>query len=124
MGDLINQHIQPNQQPPSAGLLQWCFHRSSLALGYGRGDLKFNPVNGKWKFTPEYETLSHDNLPADAWIGFLRERKEKSSTRLDLRPFSVAEQEKILSVGACLTCHDNNSEVMRASLNSDFNRNL
>jgi hypothetical protein len=99
-------------------------HNNPLALGYGRGELKFNPANGNWKFTPEYETLSHDNLPADAWIGFLKEPKEKSSTRLDFRPFSVSEQEKILTVGACLTCHDNESKVMRASLNSDFNNYL
>ena len=95
-------------------------HNNPLALGYGRGELKFNPTNGKWLFIAEYVTLPHDNLPADAWTGFLTEPAEKSSTRLNFRPFSVAEQEKILTVGACLTCHDNNSNVMKASLNSDF----
>jgi hypothetical protein len=55
---------------------------------------------------------------------YLSKPVNKSSTRLDFRPFSIAEQEKILAVSACLTCHDNNSEVMGASLNSDFNRYL
>lgn len=108
----------------SAGRTCTSCHNNPLALGYGRGELKFNPANGKWQFYPEYENLPYDKLPADAWTGFLSKPVEKSSTRLDFRPFSVAEQEKILTVGACLTCHDNNSEVMRASLNSDFNRYL
>ncbi len=38
-----------------------------MALGNGRGDLKFNPSNGRWQFIPEYECLAQDGLPADAW---------------------------------------------------------
>ena len=95
-------------------------HNNPLALGYGRGKLKFNPTTSKWAFTPEYENLPHDGLPADAWIGYLKEPHEKSSTRLNFRPFSVAEQEKILVVGACLTCHAVNSKVMKRSLNRSF----
>ena len=95
-------------------------HNNPLALGYGRGTLKFNPDNGRLEFIAEYESLETDNLPADAWTGFLQEPAEKSSTRLNFRPFSVAEQQKILTVGVCLTCHSNTSEVMRKSLNFDF----
>lgn len=38
------------------------------------------------------------------------------STREDVRPFSVEEQQRILRVGACLTCHTADSGVMRESV--------
>jgi hypothetical protein len=38
------------------------------------------------------------------------------STRDDVRPFSVEEQRRILTVGACLTCHEGDSPVMRNSV--------
>ena len=41
------------------------------------------------------------------------------STRDDVRPFSVEEQRRILAVGACLTCHQGDSPVMRGSV-KDF----
>jgi len=99
-------------------------HNNPLALGYGRGQLTFNKSNYQWQFTPEYESLPQDGLPADAWTGFLQEPAQKTSTRLNFRPFTVKEQQMILTVGACLTCHDNDSEMMRASLVTDFNSYL
>lgn len=90
-------------------------HNNSLTLGYGKGELKLSE-NGKWSFKPSYRILSEDNLPMDAWIGFLQTRDKSSTTRETARPFTVEEQKRILRVGACLTCHDENSKVMKESL--------
>ncbi len=95
-------------------------HNDSQALGYGRGQLRFAATgrDGRWTFIPALPP-GPDGLPADAWIPFLGTRTEPVSTRLDVRPFSVDEQRRILTVGACLTCHDGASHVMRNSLH-DF----
>jgi hypothetical protein len=45
------------------------------------------------------------------------------STRTDVRPFTIEEQKKILTVGACLTCHEENSDIMKESL-IDFKKVL
>jgi hypothetical protein len=101
-------------------------HNSSLALGYGRGELKFNIENERsyWTFESEYESSEEDGLPQDAWIGFLEERNDMASTRIDFRPFNLEEQERILRVGACLTCHKEDSDVMLQSLDVDFKEYL
>ena len=98
-------------------------HNNSVALGYGRGDLRYErtPMGGRWRFTPAAERLPADGLPADAWIPFLGERHDMVSTRDDVRPFSSEEQRRILRVGACLTCHKATSAVMRDSVR-DFER--
>ena len=77
-----------------------------------------NGHKGKWIFTPEYALNPNDNLPEDAWIPFLKNVGEGviNSTRSDFRPFNVEEQKKLLFVGACLQCHDDNSKVMRQTL--------
>lgn len=95
-------------------------HSNPVALGYGHGKLEFDKSTAQWTFTPEYVNLPQDGLPADAWIGFLQEPLPKTSTRLTFRAFSVAEQKKILTVGACLTCHDQNSDLMKESIHKDF----
>ena len=41
------------------------------------------------------------------------------STREDARPFSVVEQRRILTVGACLACHREDSPTMRQAV-GDF----
>jgi len=94
-------------------------HNNPIALGYGKGELVFSTESRKWKFTPGFQNNPNDGLPEDAWIGFLQERKGEFSTRSDVRPFSVEEQKNILKVGACLTCHEDNSIVMQKSL-EDF----
>ncbi|HRF40697.1 MAG TPA: hypothetical protein PK198_18025 [Saprospiraceae bacterium] len=93
-------------------------HSQPLALGYGRGRLDFvqQGRQGRWFFYPEYATDPHDGLPQDAWIGFLQEPKRRASTRSNVRPFSVAEQQRILAVGACLQCHKDQSKVMQEAL--------
>ncbi len=72
--------------------------------------------SGHWSFEPEFSNHVEDNLPKDAWIGFLKTRDETSTTRTYTRPFTIAEQKRILLVGSCLTCHEENSEVMKESL--------
>ncbi len=107
-------------------------HNNSLAIGYGKGKLSYNisnfnqtqflkgigivTIGGKWSFEAEYQKLNQDSLPKDAWIGFMQNRNESSTTRINTRPFNVDEQKRILLVGACLTCHDENSKVMKESL--------
>ena len=95
-------------------------HNDPLAIGYGRGKLVFS-AEGKWSFTPLYKNNKYDGLPEDAWTGFLSERKDQAATRLDMRPFNISEQKRILTAGACLTCHDATSTVMKRSL-VDFNK--
>ncbi len=92
-------------------------HNNPLALGYGRGKLIFTK-EGKWEFTPLYKLSGIDKLPEDAWIGFLNERKNDFATRNNIRPFTVEEQKKILTVGACLNCHKSDSEPMKQYLNT------
>ncbi len=93
-------------------------HLDPLAIGYGRGDLVYGNSNGKgtWKFVPAFSPGRHDSLPEDAWIGFLSEPSGISSTRANTRPFNLREQKKILTAGACLTCHPENSKIMQESL--------
>jgi nitrate/TMAO reductase-like tetraheme cytochrome c subunit len=71
---------------------------------------------GYWIFMPQFSNHKEDSLPKDAWIGFLKTRDETSTTRTNTRPFTVEEQQRILLVGACLTCHEEHSEVMKESL--------
>jgi hypothetical protein len=98
-------------------------HNDPVALGYGRGSLSFSETSKRWSFNSEY-SHSGDGLPADAWTGFLEERKGLVSTKTGFRPFTVEEQKKILTVGACLTCHEGTSEVMTRSLTMDFSEYL
>lgn len=97
-------------------------HNIPQALGYGKGKLDFTK-KGKWIFTQQFSNHKEDNLPKDVWIGFLKTRDETSTTRTYTRPFTVEEQKRILLVGACLTCHDENSNVMKNSL-ADFEKVL
>ncbi len=94
-------------------------HNSSLALGYGEGELKYEIKDGEgtWKFKALYQKDPNDRLPADAWVDFMQTRDGKVSTRSNVFPFGVDQQQRILTVGACLTCHDENSDVMQKSLN-------
>jgi len=93
-------------------------HNDPVALGYGRGDLRFevSGAEGRWHFTPAHAPSPQDGFPADAWTGFLQTREGMVSTRDDVRPFSVDEQQRILRVGACLTCHAGDSTPMRQAV--------
>lgn len=96
-------------------------HNDPVALGYGRGSLTYERAEsgGRWHFIPGEPLSPFDGLPNDAWIGFLEVAAGSRSTRDDVRPFSADEQKRILTAGACLTCHAPESTVMRGSL-EDF----
>ena len=96
-------------------------HNDPLALGYGRGRLDYRVVNGagKWVFEPRFAPKAQDGLPEDAWIGFLKTRTTNVATRNDIRPFTIEEQRRVLTVGACLICHSEDEEFMLSSLD-DF----
>ena len=93
-------------------------HNDPVALGYGRGELQYGKSGaaGRWQFTAREAPSPWDGLPGDAWIGFLQSRNGMVSTRDDVRPFGVAEQRRILRVGACLTCHAGESTVMQRAI--------
>jgi quinol-cytochrome oxidoreductase complex cytochrome b subunit len=91
-------------------------HNNPLAIGYGRGKLIYSNT-GKWSFENEFAIDENDNLPQDAWIGFLSNNQGKA-TRAGSRPFTIEEQKQILTVGACLTCHKEDSKIMIKSLSS------
>lgn len=96
-------------------------HLSSLALGFGRGELKINLEQNKWTFNPSFANSKYDDLPEDAWTNFLDQGEiSGKSTRSDFRSLNQIEQNKLLKVGACLTCHSENSDVMKASLRQNF----
>jgi len=101
-------------------------HNDPLAIGYGRGELVYelNDMVGTWKFSPQFASSKYDGLPEDAWIGFLQESSGINSTRIDFRPFTVEEQKRILTVGACLTCHEDNSEIILQSMDEEFENYL
>ena len=91
-------------------------HSDALALGFGRGRLVYEKTasgKGRWSFAPTYGTHPADNLPFDAWTGFMQERTGAASTRIGAHPFSVDEQQKILQVGACLTCHPSDAKNIK-----------
>ena len=110
--------VEPHTTRREARSCKSC-HNDPDALGYGRGALRFERIAsglGRWTFAPAEAALPQDGLPADAWIPFLGSRSGTVSTRDDMRPFSVEEQRRILTVGACLTCHASDSAVMRRSV--------
>lgn len=90
-------------------------HNNPIVLGYGKGELTFSK-SGSWIFKPSLSNHPEDNLPKDAWIAFLKTRNETSTTRIDTRAFTIEEQKRILLVGACLTCHEEDSNLMKTSL--------
>jgi hypothetical protein len=98
-------------------------HNNPLAIGYGHGTLDYEIENGQgfWHFTPQYANNTNDGLPEDAWIPFLKEPDGRYSTRTNTRPFNLEEQERILLVGSCLECHDENSDLMLSTLD-DFDQ--
>lgn len=96
-------------------------HNHPVALGYGHGKLEYLVENniGKWIFNPRFAANKNDELPEDAWLPFLGEASFPHSTRSDTRPFTVEEQKRILLVGSCLECHDQDSALMLSTLD-DF----
>jgi hypothetical protein len=99
-------------------------HRNPAAIGYGKGTLTYllNETSGKWIFEPEFEMNAIDGLPEDAWIPYLKDPKAKIlSTRSDVRPLNIEEQQLVLLVGSCLECHQDDSMIMKESLKTGIN---
>jgi hypothetical protein len=96
-------------------------HANPLALGYGRGTLKYQTAGGRghWTFTPALPRSGYDGLPVDAWIGFLEEPAAPAATRTNVRPFNRQEQQRLLLVGACLQCHSGKEPAVAAAF-ADF----
>ena len=42
--------------------------------------------------------------------------RQMVSTRSNVKPFNISQQQNILTVGACLICHADNSQIMQQSL--------
>lgn len=98
-------------------------HANPEALGYGSGELMYVVEKniGKWNFIPDYDKNPNDNLPEDAWVPFLKEPTNKVlTTRTNFRPLSVTEQKKMLRVGACFHCHEQNSTLAKSFLVNNF----
>jgi len=105
-------------------------HNNPVALGYGRGELKYvrNGDRGEWSFEPRFPPWEPDGLPLDAWIGFPPVAAEgiarkKNTTRTNARSLNRSEQNKILRAGACLTCHEREPEIVQSML-TDFEKVL
>lgn len=94
-------------------------HLNANALGFGRGKLVYDVKTKSWSFNPLYGPKKEDGLPEDAWIGLFEEPLDNRTTRANGRPFTREEQKRILSVGICLQCHDQESELMLKTLD-DF----
>jgi len=82
-------------------------HREPFALGYGRGELELRRrgEGWAWHLEPAHVLDARDGLPEDAWVPFLRPGGG-AATRIELRPLDPATQLRVLTVGACLGCHD------------------
>lgn len=94
-------------------------HLNPNALGYGRGSLSYDLASKQWLFKPLYGPKKEDGLPEDAWIGLWEDAPANRTTRANGRPFTRQEQERILSVGICLQCHEDYSPIMLNTLD-DF----
>ncbi len=76
-------------------------------------------------FVSVYELNKEDGLPEDAWIPFLKDSSAKIlSTRTDFKPFSVEEQKIILTVGACLQCHQPQTKEIKDLLQNGIKKSL
>jgi hypothetical protein len=92
-------------------------HNNPQTIGYGKGVLSYS-ISGKWTFKPQYELNKYDQLPEDAWIGFMQNPAKINSTRTNTRPFTLEEQKRILLVGSCFTCHSEKQKNVLIALKS------
>ena len=124
LGEDVSFHrlYAPNSPHTTVSKVRDCksCHLNSATLGYGNGILEYTIEEGigTWDFTAEYAENPNDHLPEDAWIPFLKDVDAAvvNSTRTDFRPFTVQEQKQLLTVGACLQCHKEDSKIMQQSL--------
>ena len=103
-------------------------HLNSYAMGFGEGNLTYIVKGDKayWQFEAAYENYEQDNLPQDAWQGFLEDLdpQRKYAARNDFLPLNRANQKKVLRVGACIYCHKNDEVFNNRLLEEDFEKML
>jgi len=94
-------------------------HNDPFAMGFGRGRLEFYFENGKYRIKnyPYYESNKNDGLPEDAWIATESFSVGKSTRDFFFSPDSVM-IEKMITAGACISCHKEQS--FRINLLNNF----
>ena len=97
-------------------------HNNPEALGYGKGKMKFDKQTGKWSFESLYENSKEDNLPQDAWIGFMStvDKNTKYSAHQNFQPLSLESQKKILKVGSCIYCHFEEKILLKRMITGEY----
>ncbi len=98
--------VSPHTIQARGVVCQTC-HANPVALGYGEGMLTLvrkEPDGWQWHFEPAYSPHPADGLPIDAWIPFLSDQPGMA-TRSNARSLPLGIQQRMLRVGACLTCH-------------------
>jgi len=100
-------------------------HFNANSIGFGRGESSVDKKNKKIYFTQKYKNIIYDNLPEDAWTGFLKNPLTNSSTRKNNRAFNVTEQKKILNIGFCFICHsEDNRNFIKVFYKSDWKKKI
>lgn len=116
----------PNAAHTTSKLARDCAscHLNSQALGFGKGTLnyKVQSKTARWEFTPYYANSPQDNLPQDAWIGFMKDVNSKTrySSHDYLFPLDLKEQKKMLEVGACIHCHEKDDKFLKRLINGNY----
>ncbi len=90
-------------------------HFKPFTLGLGTGNFKYEKDKNILRYVPASRLLE-DGLPYDAWTAFLSNEQKNKATRLWLRPFNAAEQRKIITVGLCLDCHQEDKNFEKSLL--------
>ena len=88
-------------------------HASAKTLGLGEGTLWRQ--DGDWRFAPlsrGLHTSAGETPPLDAFVTIDGTQLQKGF-RPDMRAFSRDELKKILDVGICLECHEENADIFR-----------
>ena len=103
-------------------------HSNPQALGYGRGILSYIKTGTKaeWKFESYYANSPQDQLPQDAWIGFLQntDAKKMYSSHDYFKPLDLGDQKKMLQVGACLQCHGTDVKFLNRMVAGEYQKML
>lgn len=103
-------------------------HTDPVALGYGKGTLTYivEGTKGYWEFESLYENAPQDSLPQDAWNSFLGkiDTSKKYSAHDGFYPLDFEEQKKVLQVGACLHCHQDDNAFRNRMLKENYQQLL
>lgn len=99
-------------------------HINSQALGFGKGTLRYvvKSKKARWEFTSYYANAPQDGLPQDAWIGFIKDLNIKTtySSHNYFYPLDIKEQKKMLQVGACVHCHEKDTQFLKRLTDGNY----